>query len=71
MRRWKFAALVAFMILSLIVVGCGPTPVPTKAPEAAATEAPAPTEAPSEPAEGAECLASCSVKVVVETSLDA
>jgi basic membrane protein A len=57
MRNWIFATLVALLIVSLALVGCGPTaaPEPTEAP-AAEEPAPEPTEAPvaEEPAEEEE-----------------
>ncbi len=54
MRKWTFATLTAVVILSLMVVGCQPTPAPTAAPTEAPTTAPTqppaaqPTQPPAE-----------------------
>ncbi len=44
MRKWMFATMVALIVLSMVVVGCGPSAAPTEPAqpptEAAATEAP-------------------------------
>jgi basic membrane protein A len=64
MKKWTFATLVALLVLSLVLVGCGGTPepepteavvAPTEPPAAEPTEPPAaePTEPPAvEPEEG-------------------
>ena len=56
MRKWTFATLTALLILSLVVVGCRPTPQPTSPPTEAPTAAPTqppvvqPTQPPAEKA---------------------
>ncbi len=53
MKKWFFATLVALLVLSLVLVGCGPTPEPTEAPKPTATTeaAPPPTATTGAPPE--------------------